>query len=376
MGKKCRNGNVGGDRGRGVRRLEELTDSSPAGAHGRRPLSETPSRPCSYKRSRGKVRRTENSTPSRPGLPTRRCRRGIRPGRRCPRPSSAQPFPEITREPLRYSAFRTGVPSAVECFARSPNESRRRNAARSLRDPRAARRRRNGRGLSRTRREARPRGRHQGAAGAPLVECRRSGPVRARGKSGRVAVPPEHPRHPRLRKPGRCRLRRHGAPRRGNAAREARVRDLIRKGRGRARAADCPGTLRRARKGRGPPRPETGERLRRPGRPRQDPRLRPGQADGAGLDGRADERADGLRADGAGNGDGHGRLHVARAGARASARPPVRHLLVRSDPVRASVGKEGLPAGHGRGHDVGGPEGRPCRSCRAPGETFRRRSSG
>ncbi len=39
-------------------------------------------------------------------------------------------------------------------------------------------------------------------------------------------------------------------------------------------------------------------------------------------------------------------------------RSPFRHLLVRGDPLRAALGKEGLQEGHGRRHDVGDTEGR------------------
>ncbi len=38
-------------------------------------------------------------------------------------------------------------------------------------------------------------------------------------------------------------------------------------------------------------------------------------------------------------------------------RPPLRHLLLRRDPVRAALGPEGVQAGHGERHDRGDPEG-------------------
>ena len=61
----------------------------------------------------------------------------------------------------------------------------------------------------------------------------------------------------------------------------------------RLRDADRPGPGRRAREGHRPPGPEAREPLRHEGRPRQDPRLRPRQADADGDgSGRADEPAD------------------------------------------------------------------------------------
>ena len=83
------------------------------------------------------------------------------------------------------------------------------------------------------------------------------------------------------------------------------------------------------------------------GRPRQDPRLRPGEEGRGGRPGRGDERADGLGPHGARDGDGDGGLHVARAGAGAARRSPLGHLLLRGDPLRAALGQEGVQAGHG-----------------------------
>ena len=90
-------------------------------------------------------------------------------------------------------------------------------------------------------------------------------------------------------------------------------------------------------------------------RPRQDPRLRPGEASRDRRSGQGDERADGLGPHGARDGHGDGGLHVARAGAGASGRSPLGHLLVRDDPLRAALGQEGVQAGHERRDDGGDP---------------------
>ena len=52
----------------------------------------------------------------------------------------------------------------------------------------------------------------------------------------------------------------------------------------------------------------------------------------------ADERADGLGPHGARDGDGDDGLHVARAGPGPAGRSPLRHLLLRRDPVRDALG--------------------------------------
>ena len=70
--------------------------------------------------------------------------------------------------------------------------------------------------------------------------------------------------------------------------------------------------------GRRPPRPEARERLRHARTARQDPGLRPGQAGRAGRRTRQTSAPTG-RATRSRHGHGDGRLHVARAGARASA---------------------------------------------------------
>ena len=144
------------------------------------------------------------------------------------------------------------------------------------------------------------------------------------------------------------RLRRHGASGRRDAAREARLgSDLPEAGRG-LRAPGCQGPLRRPREGHRPPGPEAREPLRHERRPRQDPRLRPGE-EGRGGRPRASETSapTDSRPHGAGDGDGDGGLHVARAGAGAAGRSPLGHLLLRGDPLRAALGQEGIQEGHG-----------------------------
>ena len=91
--------------------------------------------------------------------------------------------------------------------------------------------------------------------------------------------PSQHHRRLRHREPRRRALRRPGAARGRDAARGARRRALLAAQGDRLRHADRPRPRRRARQGHRPPRPEAREPLRHEGRPRQDPRLRPGEAD-------------------------------------------------------------------------------------------------
>ncbi len=57
------------------------------------------------------------------------------------------------------------------------------------------------------------------------------------------------------------------------------------------------------------------------------------------------------RPHGARDGDGHDGLHVARAGPRPAGRPPLGHLLLRRDPLRAALRQEGVQARHRERHD-------------------------
>ena len=118
---------------------------------------------------------------------------------------------------------------------------------------------------------------------------------------------------------------------------------------------DRPRPRRRARQGDRPPRPEARERLRHPGRAGQDPRLRPGQAHPlrgfAGLE-PGPHAFTGQRGHDARDPDGHGGLHVSRAGAPAARGLPLRHLLLRGDPLRDALGAAGLPGRDADRHDA------------------------
>ena len=90
------------------------------------------------------------------------------------------------------------------------------------------------------------------------------------------------------------------------------------------------------------------------GRVREDPGLRPRQAD---ADGRArgsrDALSDGFGGHGGGRRRGDGRLHVAGAGAREGARLPFGPVRVRVDPLRDGDGPAGVRARQ-RARDAGG----------------------
>ena len=81
------------------------------------------------------------------------------------------------------------------------------------------------------------------------------------------------------------------------------------------------------------------------GRVREDPRLRPGEADSARRSrAGATHAPTRLGRDGARHRDGNGRLHVAGAGARQGARLPVGPVRVGLDPLRDGDGQAGLRA--------------------------------
>ncbi len=91
------------------------------------------------------------------------------------------------------------------------------------------------------------------------------------------------------------------------------------------------------------PGPEAREPHGLEGRLRQDPRLRPREADRGAFAGRV-RRADGDRgADAARHRHGHGRLHVARAGERPAGRLPLRPVHARRDPLRDGDRQARLP---------------------------------
>ena len=96
---------------------------------------------------------------------------------------------------------------------------------------------------------------------------------------------------------------------------------------------------RRARAGHHPPRHQARQHLRHHARAGQDPGLRPGEADagdagGAGRRRRGQRSADDRTLTEPGDRGRHGRLHVARAGARRGARRAHRPVLVRRGALR------------------------------------------
>ena len=125
------------------------------------------------------------------------------------------------------------------------------------------------------------RGRDQGPAGVVLAGRRPPPPLRAGGQGGGRPQPPQHHGRLRHRHARRRALRRPGAARGRDAARGARRRQAPAAQGDRLRAPDRPRPRGGAREGHRPPGPEAREPLRHERRPRQDPRLRPGQADAA-----------------------------------------------------------------------------------------------
>ena len=119
----------------------------------------------------------------------------------------------------------------------------------------------------------------------------------------------------------------------------------------------CGGPGQGPRRGHRPPGPEARERDGLDRRLRQDPRLRPRQADGDGHErglGDADDRP---ARDAPGNGDGNGRLHVPRAGLGRAGRLSLGSVLAGLRPLRDAHGKEAVPAQDGRRDDVGNHPG-------------------
>ena len=122
------------------------------------------------------------------------------------------------------------------------------------------------------------------------------------------------------------------------------------------RDADRARPRRRARQGHRPPRPQAREPLRHDGRPRQDPRLRPREAD-AGGGSSPRRRTCRRRRRGTEPGVVLGTLgYMSPEQVRGSAgRRAQRHLLVRRDPLRDALGPPRVPRRLGGGHDVGDP---------------------
>ena len=207
--------------------------------------------------------------------------------------------------------------------------------------------------------------RDQGPSAVILRRRRPPPPVRTGGPRGLGAQSPQH--HLPLR---RGLARRHALRRqRATGGRDAALAPFDRRAPAaqghRVRRTGRPRPRRRAREGHRPPGPQAREPLRHRGRPGQDPRLRPGQADPAGGDGAAADldphRLAGYRAR---RRHGHGRLHVARAGQGTARGPTLRHLLLRSDPLRDARGPPRFQRRLGGRDDVGDPEGRPAGSHR------------
>ena len=224
----------------------------------------------------------------------------------------------------------------------------------------------NGRGLSRTRHAARPRGRPQGPP--PAVRERRRSPTTLRpgGPRGRLPRPSEHPRPARRRHGGRGLLRDLRAAEGRDPARETGPGSPPCPQGRRVRSADLPRPRRRPRRRDRPSRPEAREPRLRGRRLDQDPRLRPRPTHGRGLGTgpRIGGDADGHRRRG---GPRDCRLHVPRAGAHSSRRRPLRSLQPGRDPLRDGDGAARLPGDLERRHALRDPPSRSPGDDRRPG---------
>ena len=226
-----------------------------------------------------------------------------------------------------------------------PRGARGRDPARLLRGPRPPRGGRNGRGLPRPRRAARPRGRRQGPRRRVPLGPGAAPALHRRGAHRVVAEPPEHRHDLRGRAGRRPAVPRDGARRREDPPPPRRGRPPPHAEGPRRDGPGRRGALRCARGEPRPPRPQAGERHGLPRRVREDPRLRPRQAvRGRGL-GRAGPRP-GEDVDGNRRRDGE--LHVPRAGARTPRGLPLRPVLLRADPLRAPDRPEGVRQGERR----------------------------
>ncbi len=227
------------------------------------------------------------------------------------------------------------------------DESRRGNEARALRDPRAHRRRRDGRGVQGAGYAPRAYGRGQGASASPVGESGAAPALRARGQDDLADFPPAHLRPLRRQPRGRDRVPRHGIPRGRDAGRPAGQGAAA----GRAAAALRHRDRRRARQGPPPgdrpPGPEAGQRdADEVGR--EAARLRPREVPGGGarrVVGRVaarDRDAGEPAADRARHGPRHVPVHGARAARGQGRRRAERHLRVRRRPLRDGDGQEGV----------------------------------
>ena len=234
--------------------------------------------------------------------PCQRCRTRLR-------SSTTSPVAEL--RPLSWLGGRSDVFAAG-----SPS--------RSLRDPRPDRRGRDGRGLPGEGPAARARRRDQGPAGVVLGRPGPPAPLRAGGAGRGSPEPPEH--HGRL----RHRLVRRRAVRRPELLEGETLRaELAGERLTPRKAIDYATQIARGlaaahEKGDRPSRPEAREPLRHEGRPRQDPRLRPRQADAAGGWRAVDQPADRDPRHRARRRPRDARLHVARSRCAANPRMPVR----------------------------------------------------
>ena len=225
-----------------------------------------------------------------------------------------------------------------------------------VRSARPARGGRDGGGLPGPGHEAGAPGRRQDPPRLALAGPSSRRPVRDGGPRPRRALPPQHPRHPRLRAERRPPLRGHGAAgRRDPAGPDGRRADGLAQGR-RDRRRD----RRRSRLGpRGrnrPSGPEAGERLHHVRRPRKGPRLRPRQGRRAGHRGRRHRDLPFRRR---GFGRRRGRrdpfVHGPRAASGPEGRRPHRHLRPRVRPLRDALREASLRRGHARRHPLGDP---------------------
>src|SRR6266542_2796925 len=100
------------------------------------------------------------------------------------------------------------------------------------------------------------------------------------------------------------------------------------------------------------------EPVRDEGWPRQDPRLRTGEAHAHRDRARGHGPSDRDRRHRAGRRARDARVHVAGAGQGKARRRPIGHLLFRRDPLRDAFGNESVPRRLGGRDDVGDPPGR------------------
>ncbi len=211
---------------------------------------------------------------------------------------------------------------------------------RALRGSRRARSRRHGESLASARPEARAGSGDQTGRRAFLGQPRAPAAFRAGGAGGFRPQPPEHHHDLRRRRARRVPVHRDGADRGteppGLRRRTAAVDAASRRGRlpGRRRAR------RRSRAGDRAPRPEARERHGDPPRVREDPRLRPRQADAVPGQLRRDDGRVPARHTGR-DGRRHDRLHVSGAGAGVDGRSSLRPVLVRHDAVRDALQASG-----------------------------------